>query len=72
LPQLSNRNEFRIMMGRNKIWSLSIVLIVLAFASQPERSQCQDVSAPSGANSLPKIDFEKYTLPNGLQVILHT
>jgi zinc protease len=29
------------------------------------------VSAQTAAASVPKIEFEKYTLPNGLQVILH-
>jgi len=28
-------------------------------------------SLPSGAQTTPRISFEKYTLPNGLQVILH-
>ncbi|MEO8347870.1 MAG: pitrilysin family protein [Acidobacteriota bacterium] len=28
-------------------------------------------TASSGATAIPKIEFEKYTLPNGLQVILH-
>ena len=29
------------------------------------------LSLPSGAQSIPKLQFEKYTLPNGLEVILH-
>lgn len=29
------------------------------------------ISAQTTQNSVPKIEFEKYTLPNGLQVILH-
>ena len=28
-------------------------------------------AAPAGASQVPEIQFEKYTLPNGLQVILH-
>lgn len=59
------------MMHQSRSWWLPLVFILLAFFSQPGRSQRQDTSAPSGANSVPKIDFEKYTLPNGLQVILH-
>ena len=32
---------------------------------------CCLVSAAGGASPMPKLDFEKYTLPNGLDVILH-
>ena len=31
----------------------------------------QAVAAAPAANATPKVEFEKYTLPNGLQVILH-
>ena len=42
---------------------LASLLIVCASAA------AADPAAPAGA--APKVEFEKYTLPNGLQVILH-
>jgi hypothetical protein len=37
------------MMHRNRSWWLPLVFILLAFASQPVRSQRQDATAPGGA-----------------------
>ena len=46
------------------------LLTVLAFIFGPAMSL--NVSAQTPApSSVPNIEFEKYTLPNGLEVILH-
>ena len=47
----------------------SLLLIPLLFTIAPVESQ--NSAPPQQAGSAPKIEFEKYTLPNGLQVILH-
>jgi zinc protease len=44
--------------------------ILFALTAPSARAQVPAAPAP-GAASVPKIEFEKYTLPNGLQVILH-
>ena len=53
-------------------WILAIALSVLAFVPAP-RAQ-QRVATPSGTptatGDIPRLAFEKYTLPNGLDVIL--
>jgi zinc protease len=54
-------------------WVLSI-LLVLALQARPGWPQAGSQPAAataSAAGDIPKIAFEKYTLPNGLQVILH-
>jgi zinc protease len=54
--------------GLLRVW---LVLIVFVVASQSGRSQTEAADASARAGEAPKIAFEKYTLPNGLQVILH-
>lgn len=49
---------------RNRIVSAVAIFVMLV-------SQLVPVSAQTAGGSVPKIEFEKYTLPNGLQVILH-
>jgi zinc protease len=44
---------------------LAAAVLALGAAQKPASS------ASSGATTIPKIEFEKFTLPNGLQVILH-
>jgi zinc protease len=46
-------------------------ILVLAQSAPPLVARPQSERAPQPAASVPKIAFEKYTLPNGLQVILH-
>ena len=48
---------------------LAVAFTALAALALP--SQGTAAPASSGANEVPQITFEKYTLPNGLQVILH-
>jgi len=48
-------------------WILVIALFVIAAAVAPTARQ---KSAASGADDIPRLAFEKYTLPNGLVVIL--
>ena len=45
--------------------------ITLAGQTGPERPPTPAAAPQPAPRPLPKIDFEKYTLPNGLQVILH-
>ena len=45
--------------------------ITLAGQTLPERPSTPAAAAQPAPRPLPKIDFEQYTLPNGLQVILH-
>jgi zinc protease len=47
--------------------SIVFALLSAALLSVPVAAQ----TAPAAQDSVPKIEFEKYTLPNGLQVILH-
>jgi zinc protease len=57
-----------------KLCVLVLVAIGLAFAASAGRSQEPSKNYAVNATAaidVPKIDFEKYTLPNGLQVILH-
>jgi len=59
-----------------KSWRNLLVFSVIAVAlvSLPAVSQDTAKTATGRSNStgdMPKIEFEKYTLPNGLQVILH-
>jgi len=64
---------------RNKSFPVCLALVILLIQSltvaQTTRSQARPSprgSASSSApSSVPKIQFEKYTLPNGLSVILH-
>ena len=44
-----------------------LILLALAFVTATLAGRAQ---APA-ASATPKIEFEKFTLPNGLQVILH-
>jgi zinc protease len=46
---------------------VSLALLLLAFPALPAFAQ----GGASAAGAVPKVAFEKYTLPNGLQVILH-
>ena len=48
---------------------LAVAFTALAALALP--SQGTAAPASSGGNEVPQITFEKYTLPNGLQVILH-
>jgi len=55
------------------LWIL-VILVVSVFLPQPNRPQAAPQEGPAMAlagGDVPKITFEKYTLPNGLQVILH-
>ena len=45
--------------------------ITLAGQTLPERPSTPAAAPQPAPRPLPKIDFEQYTLPNGLQVILH-
>ena len=45
------------------------ILLLLLLAALPAAAQTKATAAPDAA--VPKIDFEHYTLPNGLDVILH-
>jgi zinc protease len=47
--------------------------ICVAHAQTPPRTEKAKppATAPAPAGTMPKLEFEKYTLPNGLQVILH-
>jgi zinc protease len=52
---------------RNHILSRALLsLSIIFFAFSPALAQTAQPTA-----AVPKVDFEKYTLPNGLQVILH-
>jgi zinc protease len=57
-----------------KLWTLVLLGMVLALTTPVGRSQAPPKNPVANAatpGDVPKIDFEKYTLPNGLQVILH-
>jgi zinc protease len=59
-----------------RIKLLALFLATLFFVFGVLRARSQQTATNSGANTaansdVPKIVFEKYTLPNGLQVILH-
>jgi zinc protease len=57
-----------------KCRGIALVSLSLFFAVLPGRSQetsKDNRSNAAGTEDVPKIAFEKYTLPNGLQVILH-
>jgi zinc protease len=49
---------------------LSLSLIASALV-QPGMAQSGPAESQPASAAIPKIQFEKYTLPNGLQVILH-
>ena len=56
------------------VLSLSLIATALvqpATGQSPAPPQPPASSQPSPSASIPKVQFEKYTLPNGLQVILH-
>src|ERR1700733_5086803 len=55
--------EMRILDARR--WILGLALFTMAAAPTARQP-----SAPSGASDIPRLAFEKYTLPNGLVVIL--
>jgi zinc protease len=46
-------------------------LLVISLLFTTASVEPQNSTPPQQAGSAPKIEFEKYTLPNGLQVILH-
>jgi zinc protease len=59
---------------QTKLWVLFFVALALTIVQLPLRSQEGSKNSDVGvsqASDVPKIEFEKYTLPNGLQVILH-
>src|SRR5262245_56673742 len=68
---------------RRKEWVLNLKRCVLAFAALATSvaAFAQTAGKPAApakpappaaaAGAVPKVEFEKYTLPNGLQVILH-
>ena len=62
------------MSSQTIIMRMLLIAVVLALAAQLGRSQAAQnegqATAPPGS-AVPRIVFEKYTLPNGLQVILH-
>jgi zinc protease len=51
---------------QTKVWMVVFVALAVIFGTMAARSQ-----EAEGASDVPKIVYEKYTLPNGLQVILH-
>lgn len=51
-----------------KFVSFSVLFAMLLAPSMSSTANAQTAAAPS---SVPNIQFEKYTLPNGMQVILH-
>ena len=56
------------------VLSLSLIATALvqpATGQSPAPPQPPASSQPSPSAAIPKVQFEKYTLPNGLQVILH-
>jgi zinc protease len=55
-------NGFRGFRGLRGVCGAATAVLVLAASA---------VAASAGAQSIPRIPFEKYTLPNGLEVILH-
>lgn len=61
------------MYRRIKLFWMLLILFALVFEARPSRPQAapQEGQAAATASDVPKIEFEKYTLPNGLQVILH-
>jgi zinc protease len=63
-----NREKFRLL----QVLILGVVL-VQALIAQTRATNNQATQSKTGADAgtLPKLSFEKYTLPNGLQVILH-
>ena len=50
--------------------SLAVLAIALAVLGAAPAKQTATASRPASP-AIPKVEFEKYTLPNGLQVILH-
>lgn len=52
-----------------------VLLFSLSFAGAPSSSASAAEGAPPAAgwrdSNLPKLEFEKYTLPNGLEIVLH-
>jgi len=50
---------------------VALVYLIAACAVTPPVTNTVPGPAPSSAQTTPRISFEKYTLPNGLQVILH-
>ncbi len=62
------------MIRQTKLWVLFVVTLMLAIVQPVLRSQDSSKKTDAStapASDVPKIEFEKYTLPNGLQVILH-
>ena len=57
------------MLFRTARWALAL-LFILTFAISAGKSQ-NNSAASAKPGDMPEIAFEKYTLPNGLQVILH-
>ena len=56
---------------RNKAYvGLVLVLLVAIAGLAVSSAQNRPAAAPASASSIPKLTFEKYTLPNGLDVIL--
>lgn len=48
------------------------VVAIPLFGAEPAKKAAPQKTKPAGPEAaVPKIEFEKYTLPNGLQVILH-
>ncbi|HWT01261.1 MAG TPA: pitrilysin family protein [Pyrinomonadaceae bacterium] len=58
-------------MHRHRNLSLPIALILLLAQVLPAAAQTRTAAPSADAGTVPKITFEKYTLSNGLQVILH-
>jgi zinc protease len=59
---------------KRELWAIALAAISLSLTIRTGRSQeapKNPAAGGTGATDLPKIEFEKYTLPNGLQVILH-
>ena len=56
-------------MARSRLFPAVTVLLLFPVLARPQAAPAPRAPAPE--DSTPRVDFEKYTLPNGLQVILH-
>ena len=63
-----NRESFRLL----QVFVLALVLVqVLVAQTRVSNNQAAQSKTGADTGTVPKLSFEKYTLPNGLQVILH-
>jgi zinc protease len=70
--RLRNRKESVVKRRSVKVLVLLLSCSLLTLSSSVLQGQAKPAPpAPAQGGAVPKIQFEKYTLPNGLQVILH-